>query len=131
RFFVSAESLPGVLALPSWDELRPGLAAAVRTCRELGIGAQITQRDGIPLCTLHDRPELHDVFRFDPKRRLALAPRAVREGVCEGCAASAQCPGVLRSHRDAHGDAGLVAYPRKPATLYVQRTPGAPAFTVE
>lgn len=131
RFFVSTEKVPAVLAPPSWSEARPRLVAAIRACRALGISALLTQTAAVPLCALGDEVDLHDAFRFDPKRKVPVDPRCVHPGVCGSCAARPQCPGVTQAYVGAHGDAGLVPFAKKPARMYAQRTPGSPVFTVE
>ncbi|MFT3769685.1 MAG: radical SAM protein [Minicystis sp.] len=129
RFFVPVQQVPKALAPPSWDEGGPALAAALRTCRELGVSATIRSNDAVPLCALRDAPDLYDAYRFDPKAKLKLNPGSTYGDVCNGCAAQRQCPGRTRSYREAHGDAGLAAYARKPPEMYAQRSAGSPVFT--
>lgn len=130
-FFVSSQRVPPVLAPPCWAQGGPALAAAIRTCRQLGVKVKLGGGEGVPLCALRSAPDLHDVYSFDPKAKLKLTHGAAYAAVCAGCAVRGQCPGVSTSYRAAHGEAGLVPYAKKPPTMYAQRSAGSPVFTAE
>lgn len=131
RFFVSAQRVSPALAPPSWTLAGPTLAAALRTCRELGVKAKLGGGDGVPLCALRDAPDLHDAYSFDPRAKLRLPGGAAHVEPCAGCSTRGQCPGVSASYRAAHGAAGLAPYAKKPAAMYAQRSAGAPVFTAD
>ncbi len=131
RFFVPSRALPRALAPPRWDEGGAALAAALRACRERAVEVRLTRDDGVPLCALREHEDLHDVYRFHPKRRLAPPAGSAHAAACEGCAARGQCPGSTAAYRAAHGGEGLAPYAARPAAMYAQRTPGGPVFTAE
>ena len=131
RLFVSAQRVSPALAPPGWSLAGPALAAALRTCRALGVKARLGGGDGVPLCALRAAPDLHDVYSFDPRAKVKLHSGATYAEVCAGCATKGQCPGVSASYRSAHGAEGLAPYAKKPAAMYAQRSAGAPVFTAE
>lgn len=131
RFFFAPQRVPPPLAPPSLLEAAPLLARALRKCRALGAQATLRANDGLPLCALHDAPDLHDAYRFDPRAKLTLSGGSTYGEACAGCATRAQCPGLTRSYRAAHGELGLAPFARKPQAMYAQRSPGSPVFTAE
>lgn len=131
RWFLPGHTLPPALAPAPWNELREGLAAALRRCRSLGVQVRLASPDGIPLCVLRDDPSLWEAYRFDPRRPLRRAPGWSLPATCAGCAVHAQCPGLPSQALSAHGDAGLLPFAKRPRVMYAQRTPGAPSLHPE
>lgn len=131
RLYAPTMTLPAVLTPPGWDVTRAGLAEGVRRCRELRVDVRLRGLDAVPLCALRDEPDLLDAYHFHPRRAQQLALGASRPPSCDACAARRQCPGVSLSTLEAHGDAGLAPYEKRPPAMYAQRSKGAPRFTAE
>jgi predicted dehydrogenase/pyruvate-formate lyase-activating enzyme len=122
--FVVPENPPAVLVAPGWSVLEAPLTSAVRAARALGIEVVTGPEVGVPLCVLGHDPELAETVQFDPARRARARRGLSHQDGCAGCAALRQCPGTSP-------DAVPRPFARKPAQLYVRRTPGAPVFSVE
>jgi molybdenum cofactor biosynthesis enzyme MoaA/predicted dehydrogenase len=122
RFYVPPPAASKALAPPAWDVAAPSLAAALLACRELAITARLSPEEGVPLCALRETPDLYDAYAFNPKARSSKRADATFAAACDGCAARAQCAGLVPSYRAAHGDRGIAPYARRPALMYAQRT---------
>lgn len=117
-------ALPAALRARGWSELEAPLVSAVRAARALGIEVTTGPELGVPLCVLGHDPAFAAALPFDPRRRARRRSDLAHQPGCAGCAALRQCPGTSP-------DAVPRPFARKPSPLYVQRTPGAPAFSVE
>lgn len=122
RFYVPPLPVPKVLSPPSWDVAATALAAGLLACRELGVKAKLAADGGVPLCALRDHPDLYDSYSLNPRARSSTRGGSKLGAVCRECAVRAQCPGLMPSYREANGEAGIVAYDRKPPLMYEQRT---------
>lgn len=131
RFFVPPAPQPKVLAPPRWDDVAAALADAISVCRELGIKARLAGDSGVPLCALRDYPDLYDAYSLNPRARSSTRSGSTLGEVCGGCAVRGQCPGLVRSYRAEHGEAGIVAYDHKPSLMYEQRTTRRRVWTPE
>jgi len=131
RFFVAPVAVMPVLSPPSWDVAGSALARALELCRTLQIKAKLTSEEGVPLCALRHFPDLQTSYAFNPKARSSRHSGATFVAACSNCAVRPQCPGVLTSYRDAHGDEGIVAYVQRPAVMYEQRTTRRRVWTAE
>jgi molybdenum cofactor biosynthesis enzyme MoaA/predicted dehydrogenase len=129
RFFLPTGSIALPLAPPRWGEA--GLAAAVARCRELKVTAHLRGQDAIPLCALKDQPELHDAYKFNPRGKRVSVSGCSFPAACHGCVARRQCPGVATSYLEAHGDADIVPYKKRPKEMYAQRNNAARKWTDE
>lgn len=131
RFFVPPSPLPKVLAPPRWEEAAPALAAAIMACREIGVRARLAGDSGVPLCALRDYPDLYDAYSLNPRARSSTRGGSTLGEICGGCAVRAQCPGLVRSYRAEHGEAGIAAFRAKPQLMYEQRTTRRRVWTQE
>jgi molybdenum cofactor biosynthesis enzyme MoaA/predicted dehydrogenase len=131
RFYLPSQPVAEVLAPPAWDVAGPLLAKAIRLCRDGNIEATLSTAEGIPLCALRDFSELLDAYSFNPTARSSTWGGSRLGTVCESCAVRGQCPGIVRSYAEAHGEAGLAAWERRPAGLRPRRTTALRRWTEE
>jgi MoaA/NifB/PqqE/SkfB family radical SAM enzyme/predicted dehydrogenase len=122
--FVSPPGLPSVLSPRGVAELRSPLVRAVETALARGIEVVTGPEAGVPLCVLGHAPHLAKALRFDPRRRARSRTDRAHALGCAGCAARRTCPGTTPEDDPQ-------PFVERPASLFVQRTPGAPAFSVE
>lgn len=122
--FVSPPGLPAVLSPRGVAELRSPLARAVEAALSRGIDVVTGPEAGVPLCVLGHAPNLAKALRFDPHRRARSRPDRAHTLGCAGCAALRSCPGTT-------AEDDPQPFVTRPASLFVQRTPGAPAFSIE
>lgn len=87
---------------PSFDSVRPYLAAAMRSCRDLDLDWRgLTGECGVPLC-------FPDAAWLDPSRIPDLhvrepGPGFLKPAACDDCALSERCVGVRQGYADLHG----------------------------
>ncbi len=130
RFYLP-HVVPPVLAPSPWDPAGTAFARALQFCREQHIQVQLTTPDAIPLCALHDFPDLHDAYAFNPKSRKLRLRDAVFLEECSRCVVRPQCPGVVPAYAQALGARGLRAYLKRPVDMYAQRTTRRRVWTAE
>lgn len=129
RFYVPRGDVPAALDLPPWPEVAPGLARALARCRERGVVATLTPRDGVPFCVLGNHPDALGAFRFDPRAPPRSIDGCVHPPVCHGCAVRDHCPGVTERYQRSHDASGLAPFAQRPRALYEQRTSPAQSWT--
>ena len=122
HLFLPPEARHRVLTPPSWPQGAPNLAAALLTCRDLGVTARLSADAAVPLCALRDFPDLYDSYAINPKARSSTRGTAILGATCTGCAVRAQCAGIAPSYRAAHGEDGITPYDHQPKLMYEQRT---------
>ena len=130
RFFFVDAKLPEALAPAALPEIAGALSDALETCDRLGVQAELTDAEQIPLCTLAEHAATQAAHvRFDPKAR---ARGALKPPECTGCEMASYCSGPAASYTAAHGAAGLRPYvKRAKALIEAQRTTPAREWTDE
>lgn len=100
-------------AIAPLDRVEPNLVAAARLLREADVPVDCTGTCGFPPCVLRNEPSL---ARW--RRRASLDPQSYAwrtfADVCERCAASACCFGLMPEYLEVHGTRGVVPYPVLP-----------------